>query len=82
MIKDKIINCEWEIICPIGHTVWVGSDGSWSTQLSLKGPRKQITLGMLILCPLWRKQPLTPELWGKVKRSSIDPWQHLSTEQQ
>lgn len=61
-MKNKIINCEWEIVLPIGHAVWVGSNGTWSTQLSLKGPRKRITLGMLTLCPLWRKQPLTFDL--------------------
>lgn len=53
MIKGKIIHCDWGILFPIGHTVWVASDGSWSTQSPLRGPKKQITLGKLTLCPLW-----------------------------
>lgn len=63
----------------MGHTIWVNSDGTWTTQLSLDGKVQQHTLSMLTLCPLWKKRLLSFQLWGKITQEETDPWRHSST---
>lgn len=60
------------------RTNWVSSNGMWSTHLPMKDKNKQWTLGLLTLCPLWKKSPLRPQWWNRVKRED-DSWQPPST---
>ncbi|XP_067158591.1 uncharacterized protein [Apteryx mantelli] len=65
---DNSINCKKKVLPAMGHTVWVKGDGTWTTHLPLDGKTQPFTLGLLTLCPLWRKNPITPVSNGLVKR--------------
>lgn len=62
------LDCEKGVVPSMGHTVWLSSDGTWATHLPLKKEKYQHTLGMLTLCPLWRKRTSESQLRGKLKR--------------
>lgn len=64
------IDCLKNRVESLGQTVWVSSSGEWHTHAPLTGPIREWTLGMLTLCPLWRKEPLHPHPWLRVKRDS------------
>ncbi|XP_072706694.1 uncharacterized protein [Ciconia boyciana] len=79
-VVQRQVQCHTETIPSPGYTVWVLSNGTWTNRLHFDIPNHQITLGVLTLCPLWKKNPLTPQLWGRVKReSNMDPWHGPST---
>ncbi|TRZ06748.1 hypothetical protein HGM15179_020354 [Zosterops borbonicus] len=36
---------------------WATSDGTWMTHLPVDGEVKEITMGLLTLCPIWKTSP-------------------------
>nr|XP_021152045.1 uncharacterized protein LOC110363534 [Columba livia] len=54
--KDKT-DCKG-VIGSMEHLVWALSDGTWTTHLPMRGPIREITLGLPTLCPIWKRSPL------------------------
>lgn len=79
MIPDDPIDCKKGTIPSMGHSVWASSDGTWTTQLPLRGKTHHHMLSMATLCTLWRRRPLSSQLWGKLKQGETDTWRHPST---
>jgi len=77
--EKTLVNCKSSTIRSMGHFVWAASDGTWTTHLSLDGPVKEITLGLLTLCPLWRKAPLIERGTKREVSEEDDEWQEPST---
>nr|XP_047907000.1 uncharacterized protein LOC106048247 isoform X2 [Anser cygnoides] len=54
-----------------GHTAWISSDGTWTTDLPVRSQRCQYVLEVLTLCHLWREQHLAPAPWGRTKSNEV-----------
>ncbi|XP_051626518.1 uncharacterized protein LOC127462093 isoform X3 [Manacus candei] len=65
----KNIDCHTTTVRSPGNLVWVMGHGQWTTHMPLDGPVVPVTLGIPTLCPLWRKEKLTPaEMRPREKR--------------